>query len=128
MFIVGLLGWWYGAGWRERLRIIGERLARIADFFSIDLLATTLFAPFRQIGTEGRGKGIGEAFQAFTDQLVSRIIGSIVRAMMIIIGVVLLLVMSIVGLLEAIMWALAPLFPVAGAILFAVGWVPHDWL
>ena len=49
MFIVGLLGWWYGAGWRERARMIIERLAKAYDFFSLDLLIKTLFAPFRQI-------------------------------------------------------------------------------
>ncbi|MET0979649.1 MAG: hypothetical protein ABWX90_00140, partial [Candidatus Saccharimonadales bacterium] len=49
MFVIGTLSWWYGAGWRQRLAMLRERLANTIDYFSIDLLARTLFSPFRQI-------------------------------------------------------------------------------
>jgi hypothetical protein len=125
MFIVGLLGWWYGAGWRERIRMIGERLARAFDFFSLDLLLKTLFSPFRQISAgEVRG-GLSVQFRAFLDQLISRCIGAVVRIIMLIVGTVWTIVLAMVGLVEGVVWLFVPLLPIIGAILFAIGWVPY---
>ncbi len=124
MFIVGLLGWWYGAGWQGRLRLIGERLARAQDFFSIDLLLKTWFSPFRQIGTEGGGRGLSEQMRAMLDKLVSRLIGGIIRTFMIIFGALWLAFLTVAGLVELVLWFVVPAFPVVGLLLFAIGWVP----
>lgn len=124
MVIVGLLSWWYGAGWRRRLGLIGERMMRIFDFFSLDLLLKTWFAPFRQIGAQQAAQGLADQFRAFLDQMVSRMIGATVRTLTIITGVIVLFLATLLGLAEAVLWALLPIFPVAGAILFAIGWVP----
>lgn len=125
MVIVGFLSWWYGAGWRERLSMIGARLLRIFDFFSLDLLIKTWFSPFRQIGTGQAARGIGEQFRAFLDQLVSRVIGGIVRTIMLVVGVIVLLLSALIGAVEAVLWAMVPFFPIAGVLLFAIGWVPN---
>lgn len=124
MFITGLLGWWYGAGWRQKLRHIGERLARAFDAFSIDLLVKTWFAPFRQISA-GRVSGpLGVQLRAWGDRMISRMVGGFIRTVVIIVGVLWLLVLLIVGLCEMIVWLVAPLLPVVGAFLMAIGWVP----
>ena len=125
MFIVGLLGWWYGAGWRERARIIGERLARTYDFFSLDLLLKTLFAPFRQISAGQVRGSLGVQFRAFFDRLLSRCIGAVVRTLMLIVGAVWTTVLAIAGLIEIVLWLFVPIFPIAGAVMFAIGWVPY---
>ncbi len=125
MLIVGFLGWWYGAGWRARMVAIGERLAKTFDFFSVDLLLRTWFAPFRQIGTDQAQPGLAGQMRAFFDQLVSRIIGGIVRTIMMIVGTFVLVATGIAGIIEGILWLFVPWFPVVGAILFAVGWVPY---
>lgn len=125
MFIVGLLGWWYGAGWRERMQIIGSRLMRIFDYFSLDLLAKTWFAPFRQIGTGQAQGGLSEQLKAFGDRLVSRMIGGVVRTIMIVVGIIVLTITAVAGLVESAIWMVIPLLPIIGAILFAIGWVPH---
>lgn len=104
MFIVGFLGWWYGAGWRARLQMVGERLLRVFDYFSLDLLVKTWFAPFRQIGTESAGRGFSEQLRAFFDQLVSRIIGAMVRTVMMIVGAITLIATAVVGLIVVILW------------------------
>ncbi len=128
MFIVGLLGWWYGAGWRERARMIGERLAKAYDFFSLDLLVKTLFAPFRQISA-GRVRGsLDVQIRAFFDRLLSRCIGAIVRSIMLVVGTVWILTLTIAGLVEAVLWLFVPFFPIVGAVMFAIGWVPHAGL
>lgn len=117
MFIVGIFSWWYGAGWRQRAVMVRERIASSMDYFSIDLLLKTFFSPFRQISA-GRVDGpIGVKFRAFLDRLISRIIGALVRTLIIGIGLTTIIFQAILGLSVLALWALIPLFPVIGLIL-----------
>lgn len=121
MFIVGLLGWWYGAGWRAVAGRTSERIMAMVDFFSIDLLLVTLFAPFRQISA-GQVRGpLSVQLRAFGDRLVSRLIGAMVRSFLIIAGSVALAVTVGVGLIMMVGWALFPLLPVAGVVMSVAG-------
>lgn len=124
MFLVGILSWWYGDGWMQRAGLIRERLARTLDFFSISLLFKTLFSPFRQISA-GKIRGpIGVQIHAFFDRLTSRIIGAMVRTFMIVAGVVVIALHIVWGLIVLAGWALVPLLPVAGILLFSIEWAP----
>jgi hypothetical protein len=124
MFIVGILSWWYNAGWRQRFTILKERLAMTVDYFSIDLLVNTLFAPFRQISA-GRVNGpLDVKMRAFFDRLISRLIGGMVRSAMIVFGVVAIIIHSVIGCIYVIIWAVIPILPIVGVILFVSGWVP----
>lgn len=124
MFLVGILSWWYGDGWMQRAGLIRERLARTLDFFSISLLFKTLFSPFRQISA-GKIRGpIGVQIHAFFDRLTSRIIGAMVRTFMIVAGVTVIALHIVWGLIVLAGWALVPLLPIAGILLFSIGWAP----
>ncbi len=125
MVLVGILGWWYGAGWRERMHMISERLMRAEDFFSLSLLMCTLFSPFRQIAAGSASGSISDKFRALLDQLFSRAVGAVVRIIMLIVGIVWLSVLTVAGVVELVLWLFVPLFPLIGAVLFAIGWVPH---
>lgn len=124
MFIVGILSWWYGAGWRQRFTMLKERLANTMDYFSIDLLARTLFAPFRQISAGKVSGPLSVKMHAFFDRLVSRAIGAMVRSTMIAIGVGAIFIHSILGLITVIAWAFVPFLPLMGILLFISGWIP----
>lgn len=124
MFIVGILSWWYTVGWLQQFRALQARLDRTADYFSIDLLARTLFSPFRQISA-GRVRGpLGVHIRAFFDKLISRIIGAMVRLTIIVVGGVWLVVSAVLGAAFAILWAAVPAVPVIGILLAMSGWVP----
>lgn len=124
MFIVGILSWWYGAGWKQRLMMLRERLASTADYFSIDLLLKTLFSPYRQISA-GQVKGsINVQMRAFFDQLISRIIGAIIRTFMIVFGAVTMLIQSVLGGTLLVVWGVIPFLPIVGVVLFMMGWMP----
>jgi len=125
MFLVGILSWWYGEGWQARIRIIKERLSSSVDYFSIGLLITTLFAPFRQISAGSVEGPLNERLRAFADKLISRFIGAIVRSAILIAGLVVMFVQIIFGGLEIAIWPLIPLFPVIGLIMMVIGWVPQ---
>lgn len=126
MFLTGILSWWYGDGWFSRIRIIKARISASADFFSVELLASTLFAPFRQISA-GRVHGGSIKFyvQNLFDRLLSRVIGSIVRTFVIIIGMVVMAIQMIFGIITLIFWLFVPIMPVIGLIIMATGWVPR---
>ena len=124
MFIVGMLSWWYGAGWRQRVIVAKEHLEVTYDYFSIDLLLRTLFAPFRQISAGSVRGSISVQLHAWFDQLISRTIGFAVRSLMIIMGSMTLFLASLFHVVMIVVWALVPAIPFIGAWLGLVGWVP----
>ena len=90
-----------------------EALKSTVDFFSIASLFRTLFSPFRQISAHG----------GFTDRLISRLIGTVVRFFLIIFGVIAIVFLGIFGVLMILIWPLIPLIPVACVILMMAGTV-----
>jgi hypothetical protein len=124
MFIVGILSWWYGPGWRQRASQLGERLKASMDYFSIDLLLRTFFAPFRQIAAGGVKGPLGVQMRALLDRVISRIIGAMIRFIMIIIGSLAIGFHGLMGVLLLIFWALIPVLPIIGIVVFLTGWIP----
>ncbi len=124
MFIVGLFSWWYGAGWVRCISAVRGGLASIYDYFSLDLLLRTLFSPFRQISAGSVRGPIGVQLRAMLDNLISRVIGAVVRTLVIIIGTITLLVSCVLGLLRIIAWPFIPLLPIVCIVFASQGWVP----
>jgi len=124
MFIMGLISWWYGPGWRGRAVRLREKLASSADYFSVDLLLRTFFSPFRQISA-GRVNGpLNMQMRAFFDRLISRAIGAMVRSVMIIVGLLAMTLHTVIGAVLLVAWGIVPLLPVIGIILAITGWIP----
>lgn len=86
MFLVGIFQWWYGNGLLQYIRQSFLGVLRTADFFSVGLLLKTLFNPFRQISAAPVGGDLSVQLSAFFDKMFSRVIGAVVRSMVIIIG------------------------------------------
>ena len=124
MFIVGLFSWWYGAGWVRCISAVRGGLASIYDYFSLDLLLRTLFSPFRQISAGSVRGPIGVQLRAMLDNLISRVIGAVVRTIVIIVGTITLLISCFLGLLRIVVWPLIPLLPVVFVIFAISRWVP----
>ena len=124
MFLVGMLNWWYSDGWQARRRKSGQQLKGVAGFFSIGQLASTLFSPFRQISAGHVSGPAGVQLRAFFDQLLSRVIGLMIRSFFIIAGLMTLALLAIIECIIVIVWLLVPLAPIVGCIVAVVGWVP----
>lgn len=124
MFLAGIMSWWYGNGLRLRLAMIGGRIARTNDYFSIGLLASTLFSPYRQISAGKVSGPLSVQLHAFADRLISRLIGAVVRAFMIVFGVVVISLQVVGSAVIVFFWLFIPLFPVIGLLLAVIGWVP----
>jgi hypothetical protein len=124
MFLVGILTWWYGNGWRGRAMMVGERIASTNDYFSVGLLLSTLFSPFRQISAGSVDGPFAVQLRAMVDKLISRIIGAIVRSFMIVFGLIIICLQTVFGGIVLVLWAVIPIFPVIGLVMMVIGWVP----
>lgn len=119
-----MLGWWYTEGWNSRIGRSKKSILDTSELFSIGQLAATLFSPFRQISA-GKVRGpIGVQLRAFADQLISRVIGGIVRFFMIIFGVIAISANTLFQAVIIIFWLTMPLLIIVGLLLAVIGWVP----
>lgn len=121
MILFGLLSWWYTIGWLTVMRKCGARVQAVLRFFSVPLLIGSLFAPFRQISA-GRVQGpLGVQLKAWGDRLFSRIIGAVVRTMLILTGLIIVAVMIVIALVILAVWPLVPIAPVIGLLFIGSG-------
>lgn len=127
MFLVGMISWWYNQGLGGQFGRIRDRLLATSHFFSIGQLMATLFSPFRQISAGKVQGSIATQMRAFSDRTISRAIGAVVRLFTILAGIIVLLLQTVGEVLIIAVWLTLPLFPVAGFIMFAIGWVPQ-WM
>ena len=121
MLFMGLIRWWYSDGWRRRASIVNAQLGGMIDYFSVDLLAKTLFSPFRQISA-GRVDGpLGVQLRAFADRLISRMIGAMIRTVLLVAGMIAIALTALVGLIILVVWAFVPVLPIIGLIATIIG-------
>lgn len=107
-----------------RVSRLREKLVGTLDYFSIDLLLRTFFSPFRQISA-GQVRGpLGVQMRALLDRIISRVIGAMIRLVMIIVGIFAIILYTLIGGLMVAVWGIIPVLPVLGIVLFVSGWVP----
>lgn len=121
MLLISLVQWWYGDGWRQRAAMARDRLAGTLDYFSIELLIQTLFSPFRQISAGGVDGPLAVKMRAFADRMISRVIGGMIRSVLLVIGVVTIALQVVLSGVLLVAWAFVPVLPVVGLVLAVVG-------
>jgi len=112
MFILDLFSWWYGSGWSGVLAATQRRLSGLAEAFSIKILLFTLFAPWKRIITYP-GAGVEAKIRAFGDNLVSRLVGFMVRFIVLLAAAVSYVGLCLLGLAELVLWPLLPLLAIS---------------
>lgn len=86
-----------------------------ANFFSVLLLLKTFFSPWRRyIWQYPKEFSFGEFFYTFLSNIVSRVMGALMRIVLIIVGVCLQIFVVIVGAIVLIIWILIPFIIIAG--------------
>lgn len=122
MILAEVFAWWYTTGWTRLVHSAGTRIGVVLEFFSVGLLAKTLFDPFRQIDA-GRVRGSLQAeLQAFGNRTFSRVVGFVMRSITIFAGLVCATLVTVFGLLQLVLWPLLPLLPIIGIIAAVAGW------
>jgi hypothetical protein len=112
MLVAGLFSWWYSDGYKLFAGKLWTKLGDTIDLFSISSLIKTLFAPYRQIAANETGKSFDDKMLAFIDRFVSRLVGSVARIGIVLVGVVVILIQAIGSLLSLIVWPVLPLSPI----------------
>ena len=104
------LYWHYGAGFKGLLRIWKNFLLFAFHFFSLLPLLQTLFSPWHRL-TSSYGRGFDPVvwIRAFTENMISRILGAIVRSMVISMGLLAELFTLAVGTGVVLLWVTLPL-------------------
>lgn len=106
------LKWWYGAGWADCAQRAGRYLQRLESSFSIGILLRTLFAPWKQIVSINKGS-VDDRAKAVVDNLISRLVGFIVRIIALISAAVILALGAVLALAAVIAWPLLPFIGVS---------------
>ena len=89
------------------------------NYFSLPLLLKSLFAPWRKYRWKyPKGFAVGEFISTFISNSFSRILGAIMRVVLIVIGVLFLAFVAVFGLVIFLAWILVP-FIIIGGVLFA---------
>lgn len=117
------LRWWYAAGWVWAWQqLLVRRAEWVSESFSAPELLKTLFAPFRQTFV-GQSRGsIGDKFRGLIDKLISRVIGFIVRIILLLVASVMLLVILMVAIIGLVAWPFIPLLPFVAVVAALGGW------
>lgn len=117
MLLVAFVHWWYGPGWRDTSDRLVTRLHDTYLTFSVPILLSTMFAPWKRIITYP-GVSLGDKLRAILDNLVSRVVGFIVRSLALLTAVLIMSAYAIVGGAVLLLW---PLIPLLGPVLIVGG-------
>lgn len=94
--------------WRDYLRFN-------LNYFSVPLLLKTLFSPWRKYQVSyGKGFDLGKYLEAFFSNLIFRIFGAIIRAFLIIIGILAEMVIVLGGVMAFFAWLALPALLILG--------------
>lgn len=117
-----VLKWWYTAGWQWAWqRSVNERIKWLNEAFSIPSLVRTWFSPFKQTYSKANKGSIDLRVQAVVDNLVSRVVDSILRTIIIVVGMAGIVLALVVGVVTVFVWPLLPLLPVISIVLIVSG-------
>ena len=119
MLVLDFFSWWYGPGWAGVLQTTKKRLSNLAEMFSIPILLRTIVSPWRRIITQP-GAGIDAHLRAIGDNLVSRVVGFVVRFSVLVAAGVMFVGLLALALAEIILW---PLVPIASVVCIVKGFL-----
>lgn len=112
--------WWYGAGWADAVKRVGQRISGVWQMFSVGILIGTLFYPWKRIITPP-GKSFDAIIRGMIDNTVSRFVGFFVRIFAIIAAMFVTTFVALFGLFVIVVW---PILPAAAVYLLVRSLVP----
>ena len=108
--MAGYLDWHYREGLFVAWHSVIAGTIGIFDYFSVLELASTLFSPWHHIvDPYGRGFDPSRFFWTLGGNLISRLLGAIVRSVVIVMGLTGTLVAFVLGVFWLVFWLSAPI-------------------
>ena len=110
-FSITYIEWHYTRAIRNLLAAESNILAFLLNFFSIPVLAATLFTPWRRLGEERNKQGfdLEDLATVIVVNTLMRIVGFIIRFITITVGLVVLALALVVSFVLLVLWLLWPL-------------------
>lgn len=110
--------WHYSKGLKEALNIVGNFLWFVTNFFSIKLLVTTLFSPWKKMSENyGDGFDLGKYASAFIINSIMRTVGFITRIFIIAFGIISYLFVLSFSVAILFFWIFAPAILISSLII-----------
>ncbi|MGD8373328.1 MAG: hypothetical protein PVI21_00520 [Candidatus Woesebacteria bacterium] len=120
MLFISMFSWWYGLGWLQLMQRAVGRVGSVLDFFSVGELLKTLFSPYRQISVGQVNGPLSVKLRAWFDLQISRIIGAMIRLVVIIAGLFAAILSLILAFVLVLGWPILPVLPLI-ALFMAIG-------
>lgn len=95
--MTGLWQWYYKKGIKNAVAVYQSVILIVYDFFSIGLLLKTLFSPWKRDVVEPGTPSLQLMMQAMWFNLIARLMGFVVRSLMIIFGTICLILTMLLG-------------------------------
>ena len=108
--ITALFGWWFFDLPRKIIFITTSYITKLLRFFSMGLLFKTLFSPWRRDIVNIQGIPLQSKIQVWVMNIISRLIGLIIRLITILFGLIYIIVVFILFGLFLLIMLLMPLF------------------
>lgn len=113
--IFSWLKWHFFEAPKSILQIWRNFLKFNFDFFSVGVLIRTLFSPWKKNQwSYGRGFDIGRYFSVLFSNLISRILGAVVRLFLIIFGLLIEIFIFLGGAFVFLFWIIMPVLLIFG--------------
>lgn len=110
-FITEYIVWHYSKAIRELCNILLNFIWFFYNFFSIPLLLKTFFTPFKRLDEKAEGGlNISVWFEAFVVTNLMRLVGILLRTILIFLGALMILLTVLCGAIVLVTWILAPAF------------------
>lgn len=124
MIITAFLGWFFVKAPRQIVVVGMNFLLWGWHFFSIGYFLPRIFSPWhRDITGYGRGFDFKRFLQVFAWNLISRVIGAILRIAVMVFGLLIELCIALAAAIIFIFWFILPLFSFALIIFGIVTWI-----
>lgn len=105
------LEWQYIDATKNILRGWGNYLRFNMNYWSVSTLLKTFFSHWRRYQySYGRGLNIKRFFEVFTFNMISRVIGAVVRSIFIILGILTEIFVALAGAIICLGWLALPAF------------------
>lgn len=108
--------WHYSRAYRDTLATWFNFAWFITHFFSIPLLVRTLLSPWKRMTERPQKHNVQAVFESVIVNLLSRLVGFIIRATLILFGVLSLIVHSFGLVLFMVVWTFLPILSVAAIV------------
>ena len=107
------LVWWYGEAYHRLLAFAKHFMLYLTDLFSVKVCLRTMFAPWRRDQISYAGLSIQDRFQVATLNLVSRLVGALVKILTLATFVLVFLGFLLLWLIFFLLWFCYPLLILA---------------